>query len=65
MSYPTPDKLRAHAKHARQMADEYRSERNHKMAARREADADFYEEICAREEWRIECERAEQHQEAA
>ncbi|RVQ10040.1 hypothetical protein [Sinorhizobium meliloti] len=65
MSYPTPDKLRAHAKHARQMADEYRSEGNHKMADRRDEDANWYEILCAREEWRIECERAEHHTEAA
>lgn len=65
MSYPTPEALRAHAKHARQMADEYRAEGNHKMADRRDEDADWYEILCAREEWRIECERAEHHTEAA
>jgi len=65
MSYPTPDQLRAHAKHARQMAEEYRSAGNHKMADRRDEDADWYEILCAREEWRIECERAERHTEAA
>ncbi|MFQ6183616.1 hypothetical protein ACLMJV_16935 [Sinorhizobium meliloti] len=65
MSYPTPDQLRAHAKHARQMAGEYRSEGNHKMADRRDEDANWYEILCAREEWRIECERAEHHTEAA
>ena len=65
MPYPTPDQLRDHAQHARSMAESYRQEGNHKMADRREADADFYEDICAREEWRIECERAEHHTEAA
>ncbi|RVP13114.1 hypothetical protein CN085_19575 [Sinorhizobium meliloti] len=65
MPYPTPEQLRAHAKHARQMADEYRTEGNHKMADRRDEDANWYEILCAREEWRIECERAEHHTEAA
>lgn len=65
MSYPTPEQWRAHAAHARKMADEYRQAGNHKMADRRDDDADWYEELCAREEWRIECEREAQHPEAA
>jgi hypothetical protein len=65
MSYPTPEQLRKHAQHARQMAEEYRAEGNHKMADRRDEDADWYEILCAREEWRLECERAQHHKEAA
>lgn len=41
--FPTPEQLRAHAAHARQMAAEYRAEGNTAMADRRLSDAEFYE----------------------
>ena len=54
MSYPTPEKLREHAAHARAMSDEYFAEGRLELAERREEDAQWYEIMAAREEWRIE-----------
>lgn len=54
MSYPTPEKLKEHAAHARKMADEYMAEGRLELAERREEDAQWYEIMAAREEWRIE-----------
>lgn len=65
MSYPTPEALRAHAAHARSMADAYFAEGNISMAERREADAEWYDELAYREEWRIERLMAAQQKEAA
>jgi hypothetical protein len=53
MAYPNPADLRRHADHARQMADEYRAEGQIVKADQREADADFYEDMADREEWRL------------
>lgn len=65
MGYPTPDKLREHAAHARAMADEYFSEGRLELAIRREEDAQYYEIMAAREERRIERVIATRQQEAA
>lgn len=54
MSYPTPEQSRANAAHARKMADEYMAEGRLELAERREEDAQWYEIMAAREEWRIE-----------
>ena len=54
MSYPTPEKLKEHAAHARKMADEYMAEGRLELAERREEDAQWYDLLAAREEWRIE-----------
>lgn len=52
MGYPTPDQWRAHAAHAKAMAEEYRSEGNIEQADRREATAEFYLDKAHEEEWR-------------
>lgn len=51
--FPTPEQLRAHAAHARQMSNEYRAEGNTAMADRRLSDAEFYEAQADFEELRI------------
>ena len=65
MTYPTPEKLKEHAAHARKMADEYMAEGRLEMAERREEDAQWYEIMAAREERRIERVIAARQQEAA
>lgn len=65
MGYPTPDKLREHAAHARAMADEYFSEGRLELAIRREEDSQYYEIMAAREERRIDRLIAENRKEAA
>ncbi len=65
MSYPTPEKLKEHATHARKMADEYMAEGRLELAERREEDAQYYEIMAAREEWRIERMIAARQMEAA
>ena len=65
MSYPTPEKLKEHAAHARKMADEYMAEGRLELAERREEDAQWYEIMAAREERRIDRLVAENHKEAA
>ncbi|MCY1741192.1 hypothetical protein [Ensifer sp. SL37] len=65
MSYPTPEALRAHAEHARKMADEYMAEGRLELAERREEDAQWYEIMAAREERRIDRMISERQMEAA
>jgi hypothetical protein len=53
MAYPAAEQLRRHASHARQMAAQSRAEGDTAHADRREADAQFYENLADREEERL------------
>lgn len=53
MAYPAAHQLRSHASGARQMAREYRAVGKVSAADRREADAEFYDNLADREEERL------------
>lgn len=54
MSYPTIQALRLYEATARKDADEYRLAGNIIKANQREDDADWYDLLARREEWRLE-----------
>lgn len=54
MSYPTIEQLRAFEQHARSMSDAYLAEGNEAKANQRDEDADWYDLLARREEWRLE-----------